>query len=168
MNSSSDVSLTLAINFRLFGYLWKMLSPVSTTQVNNLSPVSATPMNNLSLVSATPAINCLPESTPGALFCSPILLIPAINLSPVSLSPAIVAHVVVYARDNVFTNVFVTDNHYCVMDTSDKFIISVVVTGNNCSAVSTTPVINYRWYQGHRQSLKFLTKIYPWCRWHRW
>jgi len=29
-----------------------------------------------------------------------------------------------------------------VVDTSDKFIANVVVTGDNCSAVSTTPVIN--------------------------
>jgi hypothetical protein len=51
---------------------------------------------------------------------------------------------VVDTGENVITGVFVTRRSLftVVIDTGDKFIAGFVVTSDNCSAVSTTPVIN--------------------------
>jgi hypothetical protein len=58
---------------------------------------------------------------------------PAIHLLPVLLSPATIAHPGCRCHQrSLFTG---------FLDTGDKFIAGVIVTGYNCSAVSTTPLI---------------------------
>jgi hypothetical protein len=51
---------------------------------------------------------------------------------------------VVNTGENVITSVFVTCRSLFtgVIDTAYKFIAGFVVTSDNCSVVSTTPVIN--------------------------
>jgi hypothetical protein len=45
-----------------------------------------------------------------------------------------------------------------VIDTGNKFIIGVVVTGDPFSAVSTTPIKIYRRFQQHSRSKKIRDK----------
>ncbi len=81
-------------------------------------------------------------------------------LSPVSSSPAIIVHWYSWYRRKIY--------HRCrchrqslfssVVDNSDKFIAGDDDTGDNCSAVSKTPVIIYRRYQWYLQSLKIRDK----------
>jgi hypothetical protein len=78
--------------------------------------------------------------------CLPVSLILAKNLSAVSLSPAIIVTGDHCHRRSLFTG---------VVDAGKKFIICVVGTGNNFSAVSTTPVINLL---RHRRSKKISDK----------
>ncbi len=72
--------------------------------------------------------------------CSTVSLILSINLLPVFLSPAIIVHQCCWYQQKIY--------HRCHNQRSlftsvvDKFIAGVIVTDNDCAAVSTTPVIN--------------------------
>ncbi len=106
-----------------------------------LPAVSLTPVNNFSALSLTPAINC-----------SPVSLTPVINCSPVSTTPPIKFYngdkLDWWQRSVLSAKISPpkllqtkTTAPHLLLVTGNKFIASVVFTGDNCSPMLLSPSI---------------------------